>query len=82
MTEPRQYRVDLLRSWQAAGKDGRLVWRAALEDTRTGERCGFAALGSLFACVEQQTASNSEHESRPPGAEVETACQCGDRRDK
>ena len=50
MTEPRQYRVDLLRLWQAEGEDGRLVWRAALEDTRTGERRGFADFGSRFAC--------------------------------
>jgi hypothetical protein len=30
MTELRRYRVYLLRLWQAAGKDGQPVWRAAL----------------------------------------------------
>src|SRR5215212_2090463 len=44
MTEKRQYRVFLLRLWQADGDGAALIWRAALEDARTGERRGFADL--------------------------------------
>jgi hypothetical protein len=70
MTESRRYRVYLLRLWQAEDEDGHPVWRASLESAQTGERCGFADLGSLFAFLEQQTTSNSEHGSRPPAAEA------------
>jgi hypothetical protein len=70
MTESRRYRVYLLRLWQATGKDGQPVWRAALEDARTGERCGFADLKSLFAFLEQQTGSNRERGSPPPPTEL------------
>jgi hypothetical protein len=47
MTEPRRFRVYLLRLWQVHGNDGRPSWRAALEDARTGERRGFANLPRL-----------------------------------
>ena len=60
MTEPRRYRVYLLRLWQAEGNSGRLVWRAALEDARTGERRGFADLAQLCAFLEAQTAAWAE----------------------
>ena len=72
MPEPRRYRAYLLRLWQADDEDGRPVWRAALEDAPTGERRGFADLGSLFAFLEQQTGSNSEHGSRPSATESST----------
>ena len=57
MTEPRRYRVYLLRLWQAQGDDGRPVWRAALEDARTNERHGFADLARLCAFLREQTAA-------------------------
>ena len=66
MTEPRRYRAYLLRLWQAEGEDGRLVWRAALEDARTGERRRFADLARLCAFLEEQTAAWTEHPSPPP----------------
>ena len=69
MTEPRRYRVYLLRLWQAEGDDGRLTWRAALEDARTGERHGFADLAGLFAFLEAQTAAWTE--GAAPGPEQE-----------
>ena len=72
MIEPRRYRVYLLRLWQADGDNSRPVWRAALEDARSGERRGFADLASLFAFLEQQTGSNSERGSQPPATEAET----------
>jgi hypothetical protein len=61
MTEPRRYRVYLLRLWQAEGDDDHTVWRAALEDARTGERRRFADLESLFAFLKEQldAASNT-----------------------
>ena len=43
----RRYHAYLLRLWQTGeGEPG--VWRAQLEDPRTGERRGFADLASLF----------------------------------
>ena len=36
----------LLRLWRAR-QDGRLVWRASLENVQTGERLGFATLTAL-----------------------------------
>jgi hypothetical protein len=47
-TETQRYRAYLLRLWQT-GEDEAAVWRALLEDPRTGERRGFADLTSLFA---------------------------------
>lgn len=69
MTEPRRYRAYLLRLWLAEGEDGQPVWRASLESAQTGERRGFADLGSLFAFLEQQTGGNGEHGARPPATE-------------
>jgi len=66
MTEPRRYRVYLLRLWQAAGKDGQPVWRAALEDARSGERHAFADLAQLCAFLEQQTAALTDDASPSP----------------
>jgi hypothetical protein len=56
MTDPRRYRVYLLRLWLAQGKDGRPVWRAALEDAHSGERHGFADLARLYAFLQAHTA--------------------------
>ncbi len=66
MTEPQRYRAYLLRLWQADGEDGRPVWRAALEDARTGERHGFADLARLCAFLEERTDNWSGGETRPP----------------
>jgi hypothetical protein len=66
MTELRQYRAYLLRLWQAEDEDGRLVWRAALEDARGGERHGFADLERLCAYLEQQTATWTDDASPSP----------------
>ena len=66
MTEPRRYRVYLLRLWLAAAEDGRMVWRAALEDARSGERHAFADLARLCAFLEAITADKTEHDTQPP----------------
>jgi hypothetical protein len=65
MTEQRRYRAYLLRLWQVAGDDGHPIWRAALEDARTGERRGFANLARLFAFLEEQMANWTGRGSRP-----------------
>ena len=69
MTEQRWYRAYLLRVWQANDADGRLVWRFALEDARTGERHGFADLARLCAFLEQQATSWVEPDARLPESE-------------
>ena len=66
MTEPRRYRAYLLRLWLAEGDDGRPVWRAALEDARSGERRGFADLVRLCAFLEAQTARWTGHDADRP----------------
>ena len=70
MAEQRRYRAYLLRVWQADDADGRPVWRAALEDARTGERRGFADLARLCAFLEQQAASWTAPDARPPESEL------------
>ena len=65
MSEQRRYRVFLLRVWQA-DDNGRSVWRAALEDARTGERHGFADLARLCAFLEEQTDDWIRRDTRPP----------------
>jgi hypothetical protein len=47
-SESRRYQAYLLRLWQASEGEA-VMWRALLEDPRTGERRGFADLDSLFA---------------------------------
>ncbi len=47
-TRPVRYRAYLLRLWDA-NNHGPPAWRAALEDTHTGERWGFADLERLVA---------------------------------
>jgi hypothetical protein len=65
--ERRQYRSYLLRLWRA--RDGDVwLWRASLENVRTGERHGFAQLEQLFAFLKQQTNDESQI-SHPPGSE-------------
>ena len=66
MAEPRRYRVYLLRLWLAEGEDSRPVWRAALEDARTGERHGFADLAQLCAFLDAVTDDGTEHDTQPP----------------
>ena len=44
----------LLRLWQIESKE-QLVWRASVEDSRTGERRGFASIAALLAFLREQT---------------------------
>lgn len=43
----------LLRLWRVS-QNGFDVWRASLEDVRTGERYGFASLDGLFTFLREQ----------------------------
>jgi hypothetical protein len=52
--EQQRYLSYLLRLWQIESK-GQLVWRASLEDARTGERCGFASIDALLSFLREQT---------------------------
>ena len=47
-SERATYQSYLLRLWRADG-DGAPLWRAALEDTLSGERYGFATVEALAA---------------------------------
>ena len=51
--QPR-YLSYLLRLWQVENK-GQLVWRASVEDSRTGERRGFASINALRSSLRKQT---------------------------
>ena len=50
--EAPRYQAYLLRLW-LAGDDDAAVWRASLEDPRTGERRGFADVESLLAFLSE-----------------------------
>jgi hypothetical protein len=68
-TGEQRYIAYLLRLWQVVGSDGQPVWRAALEDARTGERHGFADLTRLCAFLEAQTANRIGGAAHPPKPE-------------
>ena len=59
--DKRTYQAYLLRLWRV--NTGRaMVWHASLEDSRTGERTGFADLRRLLVFLEAQT-DNSDQRS-------------------
>lgn len=70
MTEPKRYRVYLLRLWLADGADGVPAWRASLEDARGGERQAFANLARLYAFLDAQTAGWNGSNADPPVQEA------------
>jgi hypothetical protein len=70
MTEPRRDRVYLLRLWQADGEDGRPLWRASLQDARTGERHESANLARLCTFLEALTTLRAEHDAHPQDTEL------------
>jgi hypothetical protein len=54
--------------WQAEGDGGHVVWRAALEDARSGERHGFADLARLCAFLDVLTTTGGQGDAHvPPG---------------
>ncbi len=52
-SEKRDYVSYLLRLWRDSREEG--LWRASVEDPRTGERRGFADLEALFEHLRQST---------------------------
>ena len=64
----RRYLSYLLRLW-CTKQDGCEIWRASLEDTRTGEVRGFASLESLIDFLREQMQAIGEEPSmkRPEG---------------
>jgi hypothetical protein len=70
MGEPKRYRAYLLRLWRVDGDDGGPVWRASLEEARSGERHGFADLARLYAFLDAQTARWAVDADEPPEREA------------
>ncbi len=54
----------LLRLWRTPGGADQ-PWRASLQDTRTGERTGFADLEALCAFLHDQIEEDSAPEEEP-----------------
>lgn len=59
MTTEHTYHAYLIRLW-AAHENGKVVWRASLENPHTGERLTFTSLQRLFAFLQDQTAALDE----------------------
>ena len=57
-----RYLAYMLRLWQVNGQSP--VWRASLEDVRTGERYGFGSLESLFRFITERASSKPEADLR------------------
>lgn len=55
----RRYLSYLLRLWQIESQ-GQLVWRASLQEARTGERRGFPDLEALIAYLREETAAGRD----------------------
>jgi hypothetical protein len=49
----------LLRLWRT-GEQEEAVWRASLQDVRTGERVGFSGLEEAFAYLQQGMAHGTQ----------------------
>ena len=71
----------LLRLWQVRS-GGELVWRASLEDPRTGIRRGFATLEQMFAFLQLGMGAGPADQERPEGIEqVDPASESPNGRD-
>ena len=57
-----RYQVYLLRCWEERSvypnQPG--VWRFSLEDTRTGQRHGFASLEAMVVCLQTELTNNKD----------------------
>ena len=60
--EERRYRSFLLRLWLVTQKGEKTSWRASLEDSRAGERRGFASLEKLLEFLQEMTRTIEEME--------------------
>jgi hypothetical protein len=64
MEDKKRYYAYVLRLWLARDSD-QPQWHTSLEDTRNGERRGFASLAALFEFLNQQTDQRGEQEPKP-----------------
>jgi len=66
----KKYLSFLLRLWRVRQNDND-IWRASLEDSRTGERRGFAGLEALTEFLSQLTQGGGEErpKNKTPGGE-------------
>jgi hypothetical protein len=66
--EGRRHLVYLIRLWRVGDDDKTAIWRASLQDVRTGQRRGFADLKGAchFLCAQINAAS--------AGTERDTRC--------
>ena len=62
--DPPEYISFLLRLWRENGEDG-MIWRVSLENSKTGERMGFANLDLLFNYLNRQTQSSYRGSGAP-----------------
>jgi hypothetical protein len=69
MDPKRGHLAYLLRLWRV-DNGPQAIWRASLQDVRTGERLGFAGLDEAIAYLRQQLRppSDPRHSDRDPGA--------------
>ncbi len=51
---PREYQSYLLRLWRTGAGEA-VIWRASVEDIRTGQWHSFANLGAAFSFLDLQT---------------------------
>jgi len=54
----------MLRLWQAGSRGGQPVWRASLENPRTGERLAFGDAKDLFAFLADLMADSDDMSAR------------------
>ena len=66
--DQRTYQAYLLRLWRA-DLGHATVWHASLEDSRTGERKGFADLKSLYTFLEEQTSNVNQRSASEEGGQ-------------
>jgi hypothetical protein len=67
MTDDRRiYHAYLLRLWRV-NTGYSTVWHASLEDSRTGERKGFADLHALLVFLEEQTSQVDQRNAAETG---------------
>ena len=67
--EKHDYQAYLLRLWRVNTSRG-AVWHASLEDSRTGERRGFADLQGLVRFLEEQTNDVNQQSAGEKGGQV------------
>jgi hypothetical protein len=66
MTAERDYEAYLLRLWRVHS-EGKIAWRASVENAHTGERKGFTNLDDLFGFLRQQTGASPDSDESATG---------------